>query len=80
MMDGEMNDSHTERAILIYWRASRPNGQMLSCTSYRTDTGLLLRCAPEGEAAVWQAAVATHAEAQGLAEMWRERITRSAAA
>jgi hypothetical protein len=79
-MDAEMNSSPLDEAILIYWRVPRPNGQMLQCTSHRTSAGLLLRCAIEGEAAVLQASVSTHAEAQRLAGVWKERITRSAAA
>jgi hypothetical protein len=80
MTDAEMNGLPRERAILVYWRLPRPNGQVLACTSYRTDIGLLLRCALEGEPAVLQAIVATHSEAQWLAGMWRERITEAAAA
>jgi hypothetical protein len=69
-----------DRAILIYWHLARPNGQVLLCTSYRTATGLELRAGLNGEAPVLQADVASHAEAQALAERWRREITRSAAA
>jgi len=69
-----------DRAILIYWRLARPNGQVLLCTSYRTATGLELRAGVHGEAPVRQANVTSHAEAQELAEQWRREITRSAAA
>ena len=69
-----------DRAILIYWRLARPNGQLLLCTSYRTATGLELRAGLNGEAPVLQADVASHAEAQELAAKWRQEITRSAAA
>jgi hypothetical protein len=64
----------------MYWRLSRPNGQTLACISYRTPTGLELRVGLEGESPVLQAAVATHAEAQQLAELWRQQIVRAAAA
>ena len=69
-----------DRAILIYWRLARPNGQILLCTSYRTATGLELRAGLNGEAPVLQADVASHAEARELAEAWRQEITRYAAA
>ena len=69
-----------DRAILVYWRLPRPNGQTLFCTSYRTHAGLELRAAVEGESPVLHAAIATHAEAQRLAEVWRREITQSAAA
>jgi hypothetical protein len=69
-----------DRAILIYWRLCRPNGQLLQCTSYRTAAGLELRAGLNGEEPVLQADVASHAEAQELAEHWRQEITRYAAA
>ena len=69
-----------DQAILTYWRLPRPNGQTLSCTSYRTPTGLELRAGPEGESPVLRVAIATHAEAQRLADVWRQEITQSAAA
>ena len=69
-----------DRAILIYWRLPRPNGQTLSCTSYRTPAGLELRAGLEGGSPILHAAIATHAEAQRLAEVWRQEITQSAAA
>jgi hypothetical protein len=69
-----------ECAILSYWRLPRPNGQTLVCTSYRTGGGLELRAGIDGEPPVLQTDVASHAEAQRLAEAWRRRITRSAAA
>jgi hypothetical protein len=69
-----------DRAILIYWRLPRPNGQLLLCTSYRTAAGLELRAGLNGETPVLQADVASHAEAQELAEKWRQEITRYAAA
>ena len=69
-----------DRAILIYWRLPRPNGQALECTSYRTPAGLELRVCLTGEPAVLQSDVASHAEAQQLAELWRGQFARSAAA
>jgi len=69
-----------ERAIVTYWRLARPNGQTLACTSYRTHAGLELRAGLEGDAPVLRAEVMTHAEAQQLAELWREEIARSPAA
>ena len=69
-----------DRAILTYWRLPRPNGQTLACTSYRTPNGLELRAGLEGNEPVLQAEVMTHAEAQQLAERWRQEIARSAAA
>lgn len=69
-----------DRAILTYWRLPRPNGQALSCTSYRTANGLELRAGLEGEAPVRQAEVVTHTEAQQLAELWRNELLRSTAA
>ena len=64
----------------MYWRLPRPNGQTLACISYRTATDLELRVGLEGEPPVRQAAVLTHAEAQRLAELWRQEIVRAAAA
>jgi len=69
-----------DRAILTYWRLPRHNGQTLSCTSYRTPAGLELRAGPEGGSPILHAAIATHAEAQRLAEVWRQEITQSVAA
>ena len=68
------------RPIVTYWQVKRPNGQTLSCTSYRTAAGLELRVEVEGESAVLQAGVVTHADAHRLAEAWRQKITRSPAA
>lgn len=45
-----------------------------------TATGLELRAGLHGEAPVLQADVASHAEAQKLAAMWRQEITQYAAA
>jgi hypothetical protein len=70
----------SHRAILIYWRLPCPDGQTLVCTSYRTADGLELCAGVDGEAPVLQAEVATHAEAQRLAGVWRRQITRPAAA
>ena len=64
----------------MYWRLPRPNGQTLVCTSYRTATGLELRAGVDGEPPVLQADIATHAEAQQLAGVWRQQLTRLAAA
>lgn len=69
-----------DRAILTYWRLQRPNGQTLACTSYRTRSGLALCAGLEGETPVLTAPVATHAEAQHLAAVWKEQITHAAAA
>ncbi|HEV8397910.1 MAG TPA: hypothetical protein VGQ37_26705 [Vicinamibacterales bacterium] len=69
-----------ERAIVTYWRLPRPKGQTLACTSYRTSNGLELRAGVDGEAPVLQAEVMTHADAQRLAAVWRQEITRHAAA
>jgi hypothetical protein len=69
-----------DSAILIYWRLPRPNAQTLACISYRTPTHLELRVGLEGETPVRQAVVLTHAEAQQLAELWRQEIVRAAAA
>jgi hypothetical protein len=63
-----------DRAILIYWRILRANGQTLVCTSYRTPAGLELRAGFEDEPPMLQAAVASHAEAQQLAAVWRQQI------
>ena len=69
-----------DQPILTYWRLPRPNGQTLACTSYRTHTGLELRAGLEGDVPVLQAAVATHAKAQQLAEAWRQEVAQAAAA
>jgi hypothetical protein len=69
-----------ERAIVTYWRLPRPKGQTLACTSYRTPKGLELRAGVDGQAPVLQAEVMTHAKAQWLAAVWRQEISRSAAA
>jgi hypothetical protein len=69
-----------ERAIVTYWRLPRSNGQTLACTSYRTPGGLELRAGVDGQPALLQAAIATHAEAQRLAGVWKQEIARSAAA
>ena len=69
-----------DSAILTYWRMRRPNGQVFACTSYRTPTGLELRAGLDGEPPVLQADVMTHADAQQLAALWRQEISRSAAA
>lgn len=79
-MDSQLTPSSSDRAILTYWKLPRPNGQTLACTSYRTPAGLELRAGLDGEAPVLQAVVATHAEAQQLAVVWRQQITRGAAA
>ena len=79
-MDSQLPASSPDRAILIYWRLLRPNGQTLLCTSYRTGSGLELRAGVNGEPPVAQAPVATHAEAQQLAEAWRAQFIRSIAA
>jgi hypothetical protein len=79
-LDPQLIPSSRDRAILIYWRLPRPNGQILVCTSYRTSAGLELRAGLDGEPAVRQAAVATHADARRLAELWRHEISRVAAA
>ena len=79
-MDAGFTTLPPERAILMYWRLPQTNGYTVVCISYRTPVGLELRAGLEGEPAVFQADVATHAEAQHLAEVWRDRITQSAAA
>jgi len=80
-MDPETLDvQSTDRAILTYWKLPRSNGQTLTCTSYRTAAGLELRAGVDGETPVRQANVATHAEAQRLAEVWRGQLARAAAA
>jgi hypothetical protein len=72
--------SSPDQAIVTYWRLPCPNGQTLSCTSYRTLAGLELRAGLDGEAAAFRADIATHAEALQLASVWREQIVRAAAA
>ena len=79
-MDPDVTSESTDRAILMYWRLPRPNGQTLECTSYRTPTGLELRAGLTGKPALRQADVASHAEAQRLAELWRGQLARSTAA
>jgi hypothetical protein len=79
-MDAESTTSSPEKAIMMYWRLPQANGHALVCVSYRTDAGLELRAGLDGEPAVLLADVETHAEAQRLADAWREEITRSAAA
>jgi hypothetical protein len=79
-MAPQLTPPSPDRAILMYWRLPRPNGKTLACTSYRTSAGLELRAGMDGEAPVLNSEVATHAEAQRLAEAWRQQITRSAAA
>jgi len=78
-MDSQLTASSPERAILIYWRFPRPNGQTLLCTSYGTSSGLELRAGVNGEPPLLQAHVATHAEAQRLAGEWRQQMSRAAA-
>jgi hypothetical protein len=79
-MDPDVTAKSTDRAILTYWRLPRPNGQTLDCTSYRTPAGLELRAGMKGKPALRQADVASHVEAQRLAELWRGQFARSAAA
>ena len=79
-MGAQLIPPSQDRAILIYWRLPRPNGQTLACTSYRTATGLELRAGLESEPPVLHAHVGTHAHAQQLAEIWRLQITRATAA
>jgi hypothetical protein len=79
-MDPQPFAPPTVYSILNYWRLLCPNGQMLLCTSYRTDAGLELRAGFDGEAPMLHADVASHAEAQELAEMWRQEIRQYAAA
>ena len=69
-----------DKAILTYWRLHRPNGQVLTCTSYRTKDGLELRAGFVDEPPVLTAEVATHAEAQQLAAAWKQEITQPVAA
>ena len=79
-MDTQLAPLSPDRAILVYWRLPRPNGQTLVCTSYRTPAGLELRAGLDHEPPILQADIATHAEAQQLAGVWRQQITRAAAA
>ena len=79
-MDSQLTPAPPDRAILIYWRFLRPNGQTLVCTSYRTTRGLELRAGVDGEPPVLSAEIATHVEAQRLSEVWRQHIARSIAA
>jgi hypothetical protein len=79
-MASQITPSSSDRAILTYWKLPRPHGQTLACTSYRTTTGLELRAGVDGEPLVLHSKVMTHAEAQQLAGLWRQQLTRSAAA
>lgn len=79
-MDSQLTGSSPDRAILMYWRLPRPNGQTLACISYRTRSGLELRAGVDSEPPLAKARVETHAEAQQLAEMWRSQFVRTAAA
>ena len=79
-MNCQLTGTSPDCAILIYWRLSRPGAQTLLCISFRTSAGLELRAGAEGEAPVAQAHVATHAEAQRLADVWRAQFMRSVAA
>ena len=79
-MDSQLTPSPPDRAILVYWRLLRPNGQTLVCTSYRATRGLELRAGVDGEPPVLRADIATHVDAQRLSEVWRQQIARSTAA